>query len=382
MIQINEKKECCGCYACYNICPKNAITMKEDDKGFKYPIIDKQRCINCDLCKNVCPIINKKQIKNTPEAYSCVNKDETIRKQSSSGGMFTLIAEEILNLGGVVFGARFNENFDVVHSFAEKKEELILFRGSKYVQSQIGYCYKKTKEFLENDRYVLFTGTPCQIEGLYSYLQRDYNKLYTQDIICHGVPSLLVWRKYKESIEKKYDSKIDNVNFRDKTKGWNQYLFSCILKNGKKHREYNWENKYMMAFLKNLSIRKSCSDCQFKSKNRKSDITLADFWGINYVLPKMNDNKGTSLVIVNSEKGQWLFEKIKDKIKCEHVNIEDALKYNPSMVTSVKENPKREEFFDMLRNSSFNRAVNKCIPKENIIKKIIKKVLRKITIKQ
>lgn len=380
MIQIKVTSKCCGCYACSNVCPKNAIIMKEDEEGFKYPNVDEKKCLRCNLCETVCPIANKKKItKNEPKAYACINNNETIRKQSSSGGIFTLIAEEILNQGGVVFGAKFNDNFDVVHSFVEKKNDLKLFRGSKYVQSQIGDCYIKTKEFLENDRYVLFTGTPCQIDGLYSYLQKDYNKLYTQDIICHGVPSPMVWKKYKD-YRKKIDKDIPkNIDFRNKDNGWKNSNLKIQYNETNSYKKDNTKDMYMKAFLSNLSLRPSCYNCKCKNYNRKSDITLADFWGINYVLPKMNDNKGTSLVIVNSEKGKWLFEKIKGKMKYEQVSIEEALKYNPSMVTSAKENPKRKEFFDMLSNSSFDRAVNKCIPEENIIKKIIKKVLRKIT---
>lgn len=374
MESINEKSMCCGCYACSNICPENAITMKEDEEGFAYPNIDEKKCIKCNLCKKVCPVLNKKQITNNPNAYACINKNEQIRKESSSGGIFTLIAEEILKQGGVVFGARYSNNFEVIHSFVEREEELKLFRESKYVQSKIGDCYKKAKEFLENNRYVLFTGTPCQIEGLYSYLQKDYNKLYTQDISCHGVPSPMIWRKYKESIENKYNSQIDNINFRDKTKGWNRYLVSYTLKNGKKHGDYNLKNRYMRAFLEDLSNRKSCNNCQFKGINRKADITLADFWGINHVLPKMNDNRGTSLVIINSEKGEYIFEKIKENIRYEKVKIEDAVKYNPSMVISAKQNPKRKEFFEKVKNSSFDNAAQDCIQRESITKKIFQKL--------
>lgn len=380
MIPIKVANNCCGCYACSNVCPKNAIIMKEDEEGFKYPSVDEKKCLRCNLCEKVCPNANKKKIiNNEPKAYACINNNETIRKQSSSGGIFTLIAEEILNQGGVVFGAKFNDNFDVVHSFVEKKNDLKLFRGSKYVQSQIGDCYIKTKEFLENDRYVLFTGTPCQIDGLYLYLQKDYNKLYTQDIICHGVPSPMVWKKYKD-YRKKIDKDIPkNIDFRNKDNGWKKFNLKIQYNETNSYKKEETKDMYMKAFLSNLSLRPSCYNCNSKSYNRKSDITLADFWGINYVLPKMDDNKGTSLVIVNSEKGKWLFEKIKDKMKYEQVSIEEALKYNPSMVNSAKENPKRKEFFDMLSNSSFDQTVNKCIPEENIIKKIIKKVLRKIT---
>ena len=205
MIEISKKSKCSGCHACYNICPKNAINMQVDENGFKIPIVDKSKCVNCGMCDRACPIINKNIIDNEPKVYVCYNKNENIRYKSSSGGIFTLIAREILQRKGIVFGAAFNEDFSVSHMYIDDIEKLDMLRRSKYVQSSINDTYRQAKEFLEAGRFVLFTGTPCQIEGLLAYLGKQYNKLYTQDIVCHGVPSQKVWRKYLD-----YRAKIDN----------------------------------------------------------------------------------------------------------------------------------------------------------------------------
>lgn len=375
MIEITNKTKCCGCHACYNVCPKGAIKMQQDEKGFKYPVIDKEKCINCGLCTKVCPMLNNKQIENKPVAYACINKDENIRSKSSSGGIFTIIAEEILEKNGVVFGATFDEKYNVVHQYIEKKEDLEKFRGSKYVQSSINDTYKKAKEFLEKDRYVLFTGTPCQIEGLKKYIQKDYEKLYTQDIICHGVPSPKVWKKYLEYRESEDKEKPQNISFRNKDNGWK--LFNIKFEYLKsKYKQNQNKDIYMQAFLKNTSLRDSCYNCSFKKKNRISDITLADFWGIENVLPEMDDNKGTSLVIVNSIKGQELFEKIKDNIGFKKVDLEDAIKYNKSMIESAKKDKNREKFFENLDKMKFDKLVKKYTYKRGIIRKILSRIKR------
>lgn len=372
---LEDMKKCCGCHACYNICPKRAIKMEEDEKGFKYPTIDPKKCIKCGLCKKVCPVLNNKESRNEPTAYAAYNKDEAIRKQSSSGGIFTLLAEEILDRNGVVFGASFDKEFKVCHTYIESKDELLKFRGSKYVQSSIGDTYKKAKIFLENDKYVLFTGTPCQIEGLKSFLNKDYEKLYTQDIICHGVPSPKVWEKYKEYRNKKDKNELKKVNFRNKDNGWKEYNMDFEYNRFQYKINHN-NDLYMKAFLRNTILRDSCYNCQFKKKNRISDITLADFWGIEKVLPQMDDNKGTSLVIVNTEKGKELIEKIKSKIMFKQVNLEDAIKYNPSMVSSSTKDKNRDKFFQNIDNMEFDKLISKYTHHNNIVKKIIKKILK------
>ena len=375
MININQKSNCCGCQACYNICPKNAIEMVEDEKGFKYPKVNKEKCINCGLCEKACPIKNNKQIQNELKAYACINKDEEIRMQSTSGGVFTLLATAIINKGGVVFGACFNDEFGVYHTYSETIEDLAKYRSSKYLQSDIGLSYRKAKEFLDEGRYVLFTGTPCQIEGFKSFLRKDYEKLYLQDIICHGVPSPLVWKTYKEYRENNANSKLSEMSFRSKKdEGWRRYHVNMKFENNGNYNVNRDNDAYIKAFLKHLSLRESCTDCKFKKNNRLSDITLADFWGVNYIAPDMNDEKGTSLVIVNSTKGQELMNEISELMICKEVDFEKAISRNPSFNTSSKKNEKSELFFEELGKMDFEDLVKKYIPKESVIFKIKKKI--------
>ena len=378
MIDFKDKSNCCGCYSCYNICPKKAIEMVEDEKGFKYPKIDKEKCINCGLCEKVCPIIANLRVENKPEAYACMNKDEDIRIQSSSGGIFTVLASYIIDKGGIVFGASWNEDFTKVeHTYTDKKEELYKFRGAKYLQSDINKSYEKAKEFLDEGKYVLFSGTPCQIEALKLFLRKDYEKLYLQDIICHGVPSPKSWSKYKDYIESKYEDKMQSMYFRDKTaEGWNKYHVKIQFENEHYYDVEHGKDVYMKAFLSNISLRDSCTSCKFKKENRVSDITLADFWGINDIKPEMNDEKGTSLVIVNSEKGKDLFNKISDNVKSEKVDFYRAIKPNPSMNNISPKNSKNEEFFEDINKKSFDEVVKKYVPEPSIAKKVLRKVKR------
>lgn len=354
-----DKKTCTGCMACKNVCHKNAIIIKENNEGFKYPEIDENLCINCGLCKKVCPVLTKLQEnENEIKVYSCKNKNEEVRMKSSSGGIFTLIAKYIIENNGVVFGARFNESLEVVHDYIENIDDIGLFRGSKYVQSYIGDSYKKVREFLNNNKKVLFTGTPCQVEGLLTYLGKDYDNLYTQDFVCHGVPSPKVWRKYLEY--KKYDGSYPiNINFRRKDiLGWSNYQVSYKYSN-KEENIHHDNDPYMKIFLKNLSLRMSCFNCKFKKIKRKSDITVADFWGINNVKPEMNDETGISALLVNSKKGLEIFENIKEDMIFEEANIEDIIKYNSCISKSTNYNEKREEFFKDLETISFEKLIDK-----------------------
>lgn len=385
MIEINDKTKCMGCHACYNKCPVQAIEMVEDEMGFKYPRANKEKCINCGLCERVCPILNPTKIENKPKAYAVKNKDEEVRSKSSSGGMFTLLAESILEDGGVVFGVAFDENWKLKHTYMENVDGLQIFRGSKYLQSTIGDTYAKVKEFLHSGRKVMFTGTPCQIEGLKAYLGKENDNLFTQDIICHGVPSSKVHEKYLEYLKSKCKTeKIENIVHRTKIKGWKNWCVNVKFNNSEYIKSHN-DDPYMQAFLKNTSLRESCYNCKFKKKHRVSDITLADFWGIENIAPEMDDNKGTSLVIINSEKGKQIFEQIKDKIIYKQVDFEEAIRYNPSMTSSAKKDSNREKFFENLDKMPFDKLVKKYTYTPSIFKKvywklkrIAKKVIRKI----
>lgn len=360
MENIIEKSKCTGCMACYNICPKKAIEIVQSKDGFQYPRIHDKCCVKCGLCKKVCPVINElEENYSRVEVYSCKNKDEKVRMQSSSGGVFSLIAESILEEDGVVFGVRLNENMEAVHDYIETKNNLELFRGSKYLQSQINDSYQKVKEFLKQERKVLFTGTPCQVEGLLAYLGKEYNNLYTQDIICHGVPSPKVWKKYMEYKKRRKGEYPRKVNFRKKDLlGWSNFQMGYEYVDTEENIHHD-DDPYMKLFLRNFDLRESCYHCHFKKLKRKSDVTIADFWGINDVDPEFNDEKGASIMLVNSEKGKSIFEKIKDNIEWAKVNMEDVIKYNSPICKSVDYNDKREEFFEDLENKDFEFLIEK-----------------------
>ena len=374
MIKILKKVDCSGCHTCYNICPKRCIEMKVDEEGFWYPQVDQGKCINCGLCEKVCPILNKIKQKSIQQAYACINRNEKIRLDSSSGGIFTIIADYVIKYEGVVFGAAFDENFNVVHQYVDTKEGLISLRGSKYVQSRIGNTYKEAKEFLDKGKLVLFTGTPCQIAGLKTFLKSDYDNLLCIDIICHGVPSPMVWKKYV-NFRRKFNRQIENIFFRNKSEGWKK--FSLLITFGRKvyYKANLTKDVYMQGFLQNLYLRPSCYNCKFKSKDRLSDFTLADFWGIDKIAPDMDDDKGTSLVIIHSKAAEQVFNKLKDKIIWRNIDLDKAIIFNHSMIKSVEPNLKRSLFFKELINK--NVSIDKLIyeyTKVGLIKKNYRKI--------
>lgn len=376
-IKIGEKKNCMGCYACVNICPVSCISMNNDNEGFWYPEVDYDKCIECGKCIDVCPIINKTTVNNNPVAYACINDDESIRMKSSSGGMFTLIAEQIIDDGGGVFGVKFDEEFNAMHDYAEEKEDLEQFRGSKYVQSKIGNTYKQAKKFLDQGKKVLFTGTPCQIGGLKSYLRKDYYNLLCIDIICHGVPSPKVWKKYISHQESIHSKSTKKVSFRRKDAGWKGSSISLLFENDIEYLQNHKKDIYMKAFLKNISLRPSCYECNFKTLHRESDITLADFWGVEHMVPEMDDNKGTSLIFVNSKAGESLLERIENRIIYKEVPINQSVKYNSAAIRSVKYNSKRNIFFNKLDKEEFESLVRSCCSDTMLvrIKRRIKRLL-------
>lgn len=378
-IFLNEKIKCNGCSACAAVCPKNCITMLPDELGFLYPQIDENLCIDCGLCEKNCPVFNKSEIETLPKAYAVKNIDEKVRMQSSSGGAFTAVAEKILADGGVVFGAAFTADFKAVHHIAVyNSEDLQKLRGSKYVQSRIGNSFTMAKEELKKGKKVLFTGTPCQIGGFLSFLQKDYHNLYTQDIICHGVPSPSVWEKYVELREKEAGAGTSSVSFRYKNTGWATYSVQMKFQNCAEYCVINPDDPYMKGFLDNIYLRSSCYDCAFKTIRRRADITLADFWGVWGVLPEMYDDRGTSLVIANSEKGMSLINSIENQIKIVETDIIEAVKLNYAAEKSVPNNPRREQFISDFQNQPFEKTLKKyCSPYwKSHLKLRIKRILK------
>lgn len=357
-----NRQTCSGCTACMAVCPKNCIVMQPDKLGFLYPIVDIKKCVNCGLCEEICPDGKSTpcKIEDLPKAYAVIGNDGDFREKSSSGGVFSLLASHILSQGGVVFGAAFDESFHSVHHVAVmSKEGLRKLQGSKYLQSKIENTYAEAKQYLEDGKPVLFSGTPCQTEGLRAFLKKDYDNLYLQDIICHGVPSPAVWDAYLSHFEKKYGAKASDVSFRNKKDSWKHYSICIRFANGKVFSQKASENLYMRTFLKDYDLRSSCYQCSHKGLNRKADITLADFWGIENICPELDDDKGTSLVIVHSEKGKQWLEAIAQNMKIKEVSIEDAVTYNPSMLHAVQKNNKRIQFEEEFSSKEIYKLLNR-----------------------
>ncbi len=349
MIQINDKAECVGCSACVAVCPRNCIEMKEDREGFLYPKVRKSQCIHCGLCEKVCP--TKKFYPSRKEplyVYAAINNSDTIRERSSSGGVFYSLAEYIIKHNGIVYGAVFDENWEVHHIGIEVIEDISLMQGAKYVQSRMENCCREVECNLQAGRLVLFSGTPCQNAGLRSFLRKDYNNLFCIDIICHGVPSPKVWRHYLRVIEKRYGKTTDRnlaPVFRSKVEGWNNYSLVISVADGRKYCKKANEDLYLKTYLQDVFLRPACYQCHFKPSVNHSDIVIADFWGIEDVSMEMFDDKGTSLVIINTDKGREVFDKIKDEFKYKEELYTEAIKGNPSAISSVRYRKDRRWFF-------------------------------------
>lgn len=350
MIDITEKRNCCGCGACAQICPKKCITMKSDIEGFLYPVVDKSNCIGCNLCDSVCQYKNKLVAENKPnKAFYFVHGDEKIRDKSSSGGAFYSFAKQIIQENGVVFGAKFNKKWNVEFSSAETLSESEFFMGSKYVQAEIGNIYKDVRKKLMEGRSVLFSGTPCQINGLNMFLKRKYENLLTVDFTCHAVPSPQIWQHYLFTISKGHPD-FDYITFRNKrVAGWNDYGITIQNENKVFVSEGNSKNIYMKGFLHYLYCRPSCSNCVSRSFHSNSDIMIGDFWRIEkYHKEKIvNDNKGVSLIISLSEKGSKFVENLaKDGILKEVPICEVEMdKVHDCITKSAPQHPFRKCFF-------------------------------------
>lgn len=346
MIRTTEKQQCCGCSACVQRCPKHCISMTEDEEGFLYPHVDEILCIDCGLCEKVCPIINQNQERKPLIVYAAKNPNEEIRMQSSSGGIFTMLAEGTIDQGGVVFGARWDEEWNVRHDIAECKEDIAKFRSSKYLQSIMGDSYIKAEKYLKLGRRVMFTGTPCQIAGLKHFLHKDYDNLLAVEVICHSVPSSGVWQQYlseKMQAIGLQKSDIQQISFRDKSTGWKTYSFVIKDKSGNEYREHSSKNAFMRGFLADLYTRPSCYACPAKHLKSGSDITLGDFWGINSLMPEIDDDCGVSAVIVNTVKGKEALYNL--SLQLYQSSYEELIKRNPALLRSVEVSKDRIEFF-------------------------------------
>lgn len=351
MINITDKSLCCGCSACLNICPQGCITMQSDSEGFQYPEVDTNICIECGLCEKVCPFLLPYDARKPENVYAANNKDTKMRLQSSSGGVFSILAEKVIREGGVVFGARFDENWQVVLDYAETLEGIAKFRGSKYVQGRIEKAFYDAQHFLKSGRFVLFSGTPCQIAGLNHFLRKEYDNLVTVDFVCHGVPSPKVWSRYLKTIVLWGGTTIKNIKFRDKPNGWKKFNLTFHFNGEEEHVISNCysQDHYMKAFLSDMILRPSCYNCMAKSGRSNSDITIADFWGVNNILPQIDDDKGTSLLFLQTEKGRRALEF--DSFLYVESTYNDAFRFNPAIEKSANPHKNRQEFFEKLDNA-------------------------------
>lgn len=363
MIAINDKRDCCGCSACATACPKQCISMEEDNEGFLYPIIDKNKCIDCSLCEKVCPILHAKpEEKKTQRAYIVQHKDAKVLRESTSGGAFTAIAKWVLDKGGVVFGAGFNEDFEVIHQPVESYEELNKFRNSKYVQSRINGTYQQAKELLAEGRFVCFSGTPCQLEGLFSYLRKPYENLITVDVVCRACPSPLVLRKYLKMQQAKLQMDLQDVKFRDKHHG---YKYSTMSLLDKKQCDYHQgidTDYYLRSFFGGYNVRPSCSKCSFRKRFRNTDFTLWDCFDVDKFNRDFDNDKGVTRILTHSQQADLILNESVTQLNIFEINPDKAVEGVREMYHSVSVNSKRESFFHDLNTMDAELCFQKYFP--------------------
>jgi len=363
MIDKIKKELCTGCDACFNVCPENCIEMIVDEIGFRYPKVNYDKCTNCKVCIKTCPSLNKSLIADNwrePKVFAAWSLNESIRLNSTSGGIFSELAKEIILDGGLVVGARYNEQHLVEHEMIESIDDIEKLRQSKYVQSDIGDIFIRVEVKLKEERLVAFCGSPCQVAGLLNYLKRPYDNLVTFDFVCRGTNSPKAYTKYMEMLEKKYNSKIEKVWFKNKTYGWNRFSTRIDFKNGKTYIKDRYSDLYMRGYIEeNLYMRPCCFDCKYKDFPRVADITLADFWGVGATDPELDADKGTSLIMINSKKGNEVFNKIEKCVFRKESKMEAALPGNMSIVKPAARNTKSEEFLIMLDMYPFDVCFKK-----------------------
>lgn len=406
--QVLNQEKCCGCSACVATCPQNCISMEKDEQGFLRPKIAINSCIDCGKCEKKCPALHIKETRIPLKVWAAKNRDEKVRLSSSSGGVFMALAKVIIERGGVVFGAKFDDDWGVVHDYAETMENVIAFSGSKYLQSRMEDCFVKAKKFLDEERWVLFTGTQCQIKGLKCFLGHDYQRLLTVDIICHGAPSPMVWDDYLLYIRQQqingYNTNhvikelpiIEGIFFRDKSMSWKEsglvFHFrksekktnknTCSSKTDGKDECWSTYNKlyndlFFRGFLRNLFLRPSCYDCPAKNGLSQSDMTIGDYWGLPETLKNWDDDRGISIVLVYTEKGSSILEELNiEKIE---TTYENGLKANQSIAFSVTK-PRLTTYFWKKYPEKKIKTIEICLNKmqPSIIYRAIRKIYRTI----
>lgn len=353
---IKRKEKCCGCHACYNICPVQAIEMQADEEGFLYPILIADKCIQCNQCELVCPIIHKPEKLPLQLVYGCYANRIEEQRSSSSGGVFSVLARAVLSVNGIVCGAAFDEEQAVYHLIVNSEDTLYRLKETKYVQSKLGNIFKDIRKALSLNRIVLFSGTPCQVAGLKGYLGKEYDNLLCIDLICHGVPSPEVWEKYVREISK--GKKVKRVMFRNKNKGISNVTLDYYLQDGTIIREKYSESLYIKGFMQNLFIRPSCFECQFKGVKRCSDLTIGDFWAAKEYHPNFYNDNGVSAVIIHSKKGKLWFEKVNKNLKIIESTPKEVVCWNEHLCVSAFPNEKRKVFFVNWKEKNLKELLN------------------------
>lgn len=382
MIKINNLSDCTGCSACASICAKNAIIMSEDREGFIYPKVDLDKCVDCVLCEKVCPVKNRDANSHNVHVmdfYAARNCDKDILFKSSSGGMFYALAKMIIKENGIVVGAKYDENLNVIHYIAESLDECKQLMGSKYAQSKIGHIYKDIKQNLVKGRKVLFTGTPCQVHGLKLFLRKQYPNLLCCDLVCHAVPSPLIFKDYKSYVEELYHKRLKDISMRDKAKrGWSHdfsYVFNFV--DGKRVRDSkkiaNWGKLFFSRFIN----RPSCYHCRYSNMDRVGDLTIADYWDDSHRRDDIYSKEGTSLVIINTEKGKSAWEQINSNLL--YWNLSEADAIQPCLLRPTPEPEDRSVFWSFYFKYGFIKTYHKFfhVPYWKIVKK---KILDKLHI--
>lgn len=352
-----DKNKCTGCTACYAVCAKNAIRMQRDEDGFLQPQVDASRCVNCNLCEMVCPV-HKDYTSEVKRVVACRSRKEEIVACSSSGGVFSVLAERVLLHGGAVFGCALTDAKYARHVCIESEGELDQLRRSKYVQSDKNDTFEMVQNMLRTGRNVMFVGTPCEVAGLDRYLGRRYANLLLVDFICHGVPSPMAWEKYIADQEKREKSRVTSVNFRSKKKGWRLFSMELMYEDGTQSSTVLTEDDYMRGFLGDLYLRKSCYACPFKGSNYHSDLTIADFFAVNRAMPEIDHDEGTSLVIAHTEQGVTVLNAESENMNCWELD-NSYLSYNNTYFTSPKGNYWRDKALQEMQKEDFHSVIEK-----------------------
>lgn len=363
MIQISDKTKCCGCTACASSCPKKCISMQYDEEGFLYPVVDKASCVNCGVCEKVCPVNNSPKKYEISSAYIARNKELDIVKYSSSGGFFDALCKLVIQNGGVVVGAVYADDFSVHHKCAETIEDCKKFYGSKYVQSELDDIFYLVKKHLMNGKFVCFSGTPCQIAGLKQYLNKDYENLLLVDLVCHGVPSPMLWKKYLSMMETKYHSKVVRANFRSKKYGYQSSSMNLKFENSMDYYGSPRIDVLLKTFYSNIALRPCCYKCPFKGAERTSDITIYDCWHGASILGTRDDDLGYTSVLVRGDKGQKVIEQLAVYLMLYKESIERVVPINGGMMTAcAKKHRNRDDFYIAVNNEGLEKAFDRFLP--------------------